>query len=190
MERHDDKESRDSHGGVSRRALLGAAAAAGVLAASAPAARAGAIARRAAGSADVAADPDVPVCPSGSVCLFSGANGTGSYVSFTTASYHSQWYDFDSVPGGFHPNSIINNSGSDIWVYDLENAQAGGTTATLAGPFPAFGAGQTVYNFSTWLPVNPGASDQGYTPAAYQPGWFFVNYNVNTCATPPSTLPT
>jgi hypothetical protein len=136
----------------------------------------------------------LPQCPKDgtttpSICIFSGPNATGTQLDFPTSGYHSQWINFDSVNNGngFHPNSLIDNSGSDIWVYD-----AGG--GKVAGPYCILGTSQRVYNTGTdWVPVNGGTApppptpSPDYTPQAYQPGWFFIQYNVNACTTPPPT---
>ena len=135
----------------------------------------------------------LPSCPSATICAFSGSNATGNEFSFPTSANHSQWINFSSVsqPNGtpFHPNSIINNSNSDIWVYD---AQGG----LVAGPYCALGTSLRAYTFSDWLPVNGGTAPPpsppapGYTSQTYQPGWFFIQYNVNTCVGPiPMPLP-
>jgi hypothetical protein len=84
----------------------------------------------------------------------------------------------------FDPNSIINNSGSDIWIYDAEGG-------LVAGPYCALATTLRAYTFSDWLPViassaTPTPSPE-YTPKAYTPGWFFINYNVNTCVGPAAT---
>jgi hypothetical protein len=92
----------------------------------------------------------------GEVCAFTGINYLGTEQCFPTADYHSKWIDFDSV-AGFHPDSVIDNSNSDIW---LKDAQNGAYTCLLGG----YGIAQ----FINW-----------------QPGWFYIQYNVNTCATPP-----
>lgn len=97
-------------------------------------------------------------CPSRTVCAFPGHNWTGTPGDIPTADYHSRWIDFDSVVG-FHPNSLIDNSGSDIWVIDRQS----GVFACILGGDEA--------DFEGW-----------------QPGWFFIQYNVNTCATQPSGL--
>jgi hypothetical protein len=102
---------------------------------------------------------DLPSCPSATICAFTGPDATGTQANFPTSANHSQWIDFDSVVG-FHPDSIINNSGSDIWVYDEQNADSGNP---IAGPYCAFGT-----------------SLRDYT---------FTDYNVNTCATPTSSPP-
>jgi hypothetical protein len=133
---------------------------------------------------------DLPACATATICAFSGPNATGTEFSFPTSANHSQWINFSNVsqPSGtpFHPDSIINNSGSDIWVYDA----SGGL---VAGPYCALGTSLQAYTFSDWQPVNGGTAppppspSPGYTPAPYQPGWFFINFNVNTCAGPVST---
>jgi hypothetical protein len=110
----------------------------------------------------------LPSCPTATICAFTGANGTGTQENFPTSSYHSAWINFTTA-AGFHPESIIDNSGSDIWMYDQQAAQSGDTTA---GPYCAFGT-----------------SLRSYTFTGYQPGWFFIQYNVNTCATQPPAPP-
>jgi hypothetical protein len=123
------------------------------------------------------------------ICAFSGPNGSGRKFQFPTSGNHSHWINFDKVNGRrgsnpFHPDSIINNSHSDIWVFD---AAAAAKHRTVAGPYCAFGSDSThTYNFSDWVPINGGTKSQGYATRAYQPGWFFIQYNVNTCATKPS----
>jgi hypothetical protein len=128
---------------------------------------------------------DLPSCPSATICAFIGPDATGTQASFPTSANHSQWIDFDSVVG-FHPDSIINNSESDIWVYDEENADSGNP---IAGPYCAFGTSQRDYTFTDWVQNNLGTSSQSYSAESYQPGWFFIQYNVNTCATPTSSPP-
>jgi hypothetical protein len=136
----------------------------------------------------------LPSCPSATICAFSGPNATGNEFTFPTGANHSKWIDFSKVsqPNGapFHPNSIINNSNSDIWVYDVQGGK-------VSGPYCALGTTLRAYTFSDWLPVNGGTTppppspSPGYTAQAYQPGWFFINYNVNTCVGPVATpLPT
>jgi hypothetical protein len=182
-----ERHRTGSHDNVrrpTRRVFLGAAAVAGVLAPVGPALAASAPARgaRAAGLVSAAA---MPSSPSGTISAFTGLDATGTQVIFPTSGYHSEWIDFGSVVG-FHPSSIINNSGSDIWIYDQENAAAG---STIAGPYCAFGTSLAYYNFISWMPVNSGTADQGYTSQTYQPGWFFIQYNVNTGATQPPAPP-
>ena len=128
---------------------------------------------------------DLPSCPSATICAFTGPDATGTQANFPTSANHSQWIDFDSVVG-FHPDSIINNSGSDIWVYDEQNADAGNP---IAGPYCAFGTSLRDYTFTDWVQNNLGTSSQSYSAESYQPGWFFIQYNVNTCATPTSSPP-
>ena len=76
-----------------------------------------------------------------------------------------------------------------MWVYD-----AGG--GKVAGPYCALGTSLRAYTFSDYLPVNGGTAPPppspapGYTDQSYQPGWFFIQYSVNTCAVPvPKPLP-
>jgi hypothetical protein len=127
-----------------------------------------------------------PTCPSATICAFTGPNETGTQANFPTSANHSQWIDFDSVVG-FHPDSIINNSGSDIWVYDEQNADSG---SSIAGPYCAFGTSLgSGYTFTDWLQTNGGKSNQGYSSQSYQPGFFFIQYNVNTCGTQPPAPP-
>jgi hypothetical protein len=95
----------------------------------------------------------------GEVCAFTGSNYAGTEQCFPTADYHSKWIDFDSVVG-FHPNSLADDSNSDIW---LKDAQTGAYTCLLGG-----------YGISEFI--------------NWQPGWFYIQYNVNTCATPPPDL--
>jgi hypothetical protein len=128
---------------------------------------------------------DLPSCPSATICAFTGPDATGTQANFPTSANHSQWIDFDSVVG-FHPDSIINNSGSDIWVYDEQNADSGNP---IAGPYCAFGTSLRDYTFTDWVQNNLGTSSQSYSAESYQPGWFFIQYNVNTCATPTSSPP-
>jgi hypothetical protein len=132
----------------------------------------------------------LPSCPSATICAFSGPDATGSEFTFPTGANHSAWIAFTKVSQASgtptDPNSIINNSGSDIWVYDAIGGK-------VAGPYCALGTSQRAYNFSDWLPVNGGTTppppspSPGYTPQTYTPGWFFINYNVNTCVGPPAT---
>ena len=141
-----------------------------------------------------AAAAALPSCPGATICAFSGPDATGHEFSFPTLANHSSWKEFEHVsqPSGtpFDPQSIINNSGSDIWAYDVIGGK-------VAGPYCALGTDQRAYNFSDYLPVNGGTTppppspSPGYTPQTYIPGWFFINYNVNTCAGPVATpLPT
>ena len=134
---------------------------------------------------DLAAAAALPSCPSATICAFTGPAATGTQRNFSTSANHSQWIDFNSA-AGFHPGSIINNSGSDIWVYDQQNADSG---STIAGPYCAFGTSLRFYTFTDWVQVNGGTTSQGYTAQTYQPGWFFIQYNVNTCATQPPAPP-
>lgn len=103
-----------------------------------------------------------PRCPNATICVFSGAAATGTEREFRTSAYHSAWINFDRA-AGFHPRSIIDNSGSDIWVYDARTA-----TVAAGGPHCELGRGS-----------HPG------TFAGYQPGWFFIQYNVDTCGIRP-----
>ena len=188
MTEREDIEGRDDVYGPTRRIFLGAAVAAGVLAGAAAPAQAASTAGRTAKGAEsgraTATAASLPSCPSGMVCAFSA---DGTQVNFPTSGNSSNWIDFDSVVG-FHPTSIINNSGSDIWLYDAAAGSSGGTTG---GPYPAFGTSLRQYTFTTWVPVNGGTSSQGYTAQTYQPGWFFINFGVNTCVGPaPTPLPT
>ncbi len=137
--------------------------------------------------APAVAAASLPPCPSRTVCIFKDANAGGAQVNFATSDYHSAWIRFRSVPNGFSPDSIIDNSGSDVWVYDA----SGGL---VAGPYCLLGTSLISYNTnSDWLPINGGTApppptpSPEYTPEPYQPGWFFIQYNVNTCATPPPT---
>ncbi len=126
----------------------------------------------------------VATCPAATICAFSGTDETGTEAQFTTASSHSAWIDFDSV-AGFHPASIIDNSGSDIWVYDQENAEAG---VSIDGqPYCAFGTSLQGYTFYNYALNSPDCDC--YTQTYYQPGWFFIQYNVNTCETQPPPPP-
>jgi Peptidase inhibitor family I36 len=167
------------------------AAAAAVVAVAAVAETLGAQAKVAApGHHAAPREPNAPSCTAArTICAFSGPNGTGREFEFATSDNHSHWTDFKKVthPSGaapFHPDSIINNSGSDIWVYD---SAAAAKHSTVAGPYCAFGSDSThIYNFSDWVPVDGGTKHQGYVTRAYQPGWFFIQYNVNACATRPS----
>lgn len=124
------------------------------------------------------------------ICAFSGPNGSGRKFQFAISDNHSRWTNFKKVsnPNGsmpFRPHSIINNSKSDIWVYD---AAAAAKHSTVGGPYCAFGSDSThIYNFSDWVPINGGTKSQDYTTRTYQPGWFYIQYNVNTCATKPSS---
>jgi hypothetical protein len=127
----------------------------------------------------VSAATGLPTCPSATICTFSGPDATGTRADFPASEFHSAWTNFDKA-AGFHPASIINNSQSDIWVYDED---------LEAGPYCAFGSGLKSYTFSDWTPVNGGTPSQGYTTQGYQPGWFFIQYNVNTCDTQPPPLP-
>jgi hypothetical protein len=187
MAERDDSEGRDKAYGPTRRVFLGAAAAAGILAQTAPHALAATTASQAkAGAASegaAATAAALPSCPSGMVCAF---NSDGTQVNFPTSGNHSQWLSFNSVVG-FNPVSIINNSGSDIWLYDF---QAASSASRTGGPFPAFGTSLRQYQFNTWVPVSGGTSTQGYTETTYRPGWFFVQFGVNTCVGPvPTPLP-
>lgn len=121
----------------------------------------------------------LPVCPTATICAFSGANATGTEEDFATSAHHSAWISFKSVIG-FNPASIIDNSGSDIWVYDQANAAAG---SSIAGPYCAFGTSLREYTFTDWTQVNGGTSSQGYAAMSYKPDSFFIQYGVNTCAT-------
>jgi hypothetical protein len=97
-----------------------------------------------------------------------------------------EWIDFDKA-AGFHPTSIINNSQSDLWEYDEDLADAYSPTA---GPYCVFGSDlNNLYTFTDWTPVNGGTSSQGYTTDDYQPGWFFIQFKVNTCGTQPPPPP-
>lgn len=135
----------------------------------------------------------VPTCPTATICAFNGPNATGAEFTFPTSANHSQWISFNQVSQAsgstFHPNSIINNSGSDVWVFDWGAGLVG-------GPYCALGTNLRPYTFSGWQPVNGGTAPPppsptpAYTPATYQPGWFFVNLNVNTCAAVPTPTPT
>lgn len=166
-----------------RRVFLGAAVAAGVLARAAAPARGATVPGRAARAESESPAATLPSCPSGMICAF---DADGTQVNFPTDGNSSKWIDFDSVVG-FHPTSIINNSGSDIWLYDAAAEANGGTTG---GPYPAFGTSLRQYTFTTWVPVHGGTSSQGYTAQTYQPGWFFINFGVNTCLGPaPTPLP-
>ena len=127
----------------------------------------------------------LPSCPSATICVFSGQDATGTQQNFPTSANHSRWIAFSTVVG-FPPESIINNSGSDIWVYDEANADAGNS---IAGPYCAFGTSQRDYTFTDWVQTNGGTSSQGYSAQSYQPDNFFIQYNVNTCATPTSSPP-
>jgi hypothetical protein len=127
----------------------------------------------------------LPACPSATICAFTGPDATGTQKNFPTSGYHSSWINFNT-PVGFHPDSIINNSGSDIWVWDQQNERNG---SSIAGPYCAFGTSQRDYTFTDWVQTNGGKPNQGYASQSYQPGWFFIQYNVNTCATPTSSPP-
>jgi hypothetical protein len=135
----------------------------------------------------------LPSCPKATICAFSGPNATGNEFRFPTSANHSKWIDFKKVsrPSGspFDPDSVIDNSGSDIFVYDANGGK-------VAGPYCALGTRLRAYTFSDYLPVNGGTAppppspSPGYKSQAYHPGWFFIQYNVNTCADPePSPLP-
>lgn len=108
-------------------------------------------------------------CPAKTICAFSGASATGTEKKFATSAHHSSWDSFKSA-AGFNPKSVIDNSGSDIWVYDQAAARA---HHPKAGPYCAFGTSLRNYTFT------------GYTPS-----FFFIQFNKNTCATaapaPPS----
>lgn len=165
---------------MTRLAVALVAVAAGAAIAGTVAAQAGTATGDRPGLASAAA---LPSCPSATICIFSGSGATGTQVNFPTSGYHSAWLNFDSVPNGFHPNSLINNSGSDIWVYDAQGGD-------VAGPYCALGTSLRAYTFTDWLPVNSGTPSEGYVTQTYQPGWFFINYNVNTCVGPvPTPLP-
>ena len=71
-------------------------------------------------------------------------------------------------------------------MYDEANADAGNP---IAGPYCAFGTSQRDYTFTDWVQTNGGTSSQGYSAQSYQPDNFFIQYNVNTCATPTSSPP-
>jgi hypothetical protein len=135
----------------------------------------------------------LPSCPKATICAFSGPNATGKRFSFPTSANHSRWIDFSKVirhkGSPFHPDSIIDNSGSDIFLYDAQGGK-------VAGPYCALGTRLRSYTFSDFVPVNGGTAAPpsppapGYKARTYQPGWFFIQYNVNTCVGPePTPLP-
>jgi hypothetical protein len=163
--------------------------AAGIISAAALVAVAGTVVAQAraeaAGRSHPARAAALPSCPSATICAFTGPDATGTQANFPTSANHSQWINFDAA-AGFHPDSIIDNSGSDIWVYDQQNAEAGNP---IAGPYCAFGTSQRDYTFTDWVETNGGTSSQGYSAESYQPGWFFIQFGVNTCATPTSSPP-
>ncbi len=185
-ERH-DVASHDNARPPTRRVFLGAAAAAGMLVPAIPAlaaraaARAGTPGERAVSLTSAAT---IPSTPSATISAFLGPDATGTQVIFPTSGYHSQWLTFQSVVG-FNPSSIVNNSGSDIWVYCSESPDS----PPITGPFCAFGTSLACYTFTSWLPVDGGTPDQGYVSAPYVPDMFFIQYNVNTGATQPPAPP-
>lgn len=163
-----------------RRVFLGAAAAVGVLAPAAPALAARAATRGARAVDASAAASSV----AGIISAFTGPDGAGDAVDFPTSAYHSEWLTFESVVG-FNPGSLINDSGSAMWVY---NADPG--SALITGPYCAFGSSQmTPYTFVSWLGDNLGTADQSYVAEYYQPAWFFIQYNVNTGIVQPPAPP-
>jgi hypothetical protein len=96
-------------------------------------------------------------CPvARTVCAFTGESGTGTEGDIPVPEYHSQSYPFDQVVG-FHPDSLFDNSGSDIWVLDRSTNQV---ACILGGHGGDFANG-------------------------FQPGYFYIQYNVNTCSTAP-----
>lgn len=152
-------------------------------AALAKAARAGTVAERGSHAARAAA---LPSCPTATVCVFSGADATGTEEQFPTSQHHSAWMQFSSVVD-FTPKSIIDNSGSDIWVFDSTDSLAADHIAgPNAGPYCAFGTSQRDYTFSDWVPTGLHTANQGYQAVPYQPDEFFIQYNVNDCQTQPT----
>jgi hypothetical protein len=99
-------------------------------------------------------------CPSRTVCVFSGFNEIGSEGHIPTPEYHSTWFSFETIPGvDFDPNSVVDNSGSDIWVLQ---SQTGDYLCIFGGEGVNFSGGP--------------------------PDMFFIQYNVNTCETYPPGL--
>jgi hypothetical protein len=99
-------------------------------------------------------------CPSRTVCTFSETGQRGAQGNIYVPDYHSAWINFTSVTS-FDPGSLWDNSGSDIWVAFSDNSEECFTD----GDTPNFGSG-------------PG-----------DPNGFFIQYNVDTCATLPPAPP-
>ena len=95
-------------------------------------------------------------CPyTRTVCVFAQHNYGGNPQPISVPGYHSAWLRFTAV-ASFNPLSLIDNSGSDIWVYQD-------------------GSGEECIH----------ADGSQSFPNGYIPDWFFIQYNVNTCPFPP-----
>jgi hypothetical protein len=107
------------------------------------------------------------MCPGRTVCVFPNNDRTGNYgdpwdgpAELATDKYNGQWRSFASVHVTPNPGSVNNNSGSCLWVRDMQN--------------------------NLTAPIEPGGG--GILDHFY--GYFFIQFGVHPCpATPPPGAP-
>lgn len=107
---------------------------------------------------------DYPVCAAPNICLWNEANFQGSlHQDLPVADNHSQWIYFPKESeAGFQPNSLVDNSGSAIYLYDKRDNE--------------------------WSCVAGGIESNSLLNASF--GYFFITYNETDCSTgPPQPLP-
>jgi hypothetical protein len=93
-------------------------------------------------------------CSTRVICTFSGDNYNGTAFNMVPSVFNRHWYTF-SFFNAAKPGSLIDNSGSDIWLFDRSQ------NVLLCVP-----AGER------------GAVDHGY-------GSFYIQYGIGDCSVPP-----
>lgn len=112
-----------------------------------------------------------PDCPAKSICTWNEANfnpgGGGLSGNFPTGSNHSKWENFNvfvnnNGTANFQPNSLVDNSGSAIYLYDKSDNE--------------------------WSCVS--GSIEATSLLSNRFGYFFITFNESLCSTgPPTPLP-